>query len=62
VEKCVITDEDGFSTSFQVDQYRRHCLINGLDDIDVTLQYEEQIARYEDNVPSYYRVSSAVSR
>lgn len=62
LEKCVITDEDGFSTSFQVDQYRRHCLINGLDDIDVTLQYEEQIARYEDNVPSYYRVSSAVSR
>jgi 3-isopropylmalate/(R)-2-methylmalate dehydratase small subunit len=62
LEKCVITDEDGFSTLFQVGEYRRHCLINGLDDIDVTLQYEEQIARYEETVPAYYRVSSAVSR
>lgn len=62
LERCVVTDEDGFSTSFQVDEYRRHCLINGLDDIDVTLQYEELIARYEEKVPAYYRVDTAVSR
>jgi 3-isopropylmalate/(R)-2-methylmalate dehydratase small subunit len=62
LERCVVTDEDGFSTSFQVDEYRHHCLINGLDDIDVTLQYEELIARYEEKVPAYYRVDTAVSR
>jgi len=62
LEKCVVTDEDGLSIPFQVDEYRRHCLINGLDDIDMTLQYEEQIARYEETLPAYYRVSSAVSR
>lgn len=62
LERFVVTDEDGFSTSFQVDEYRRHCLINGLDDIDVTLQYEELIARYEEKVPAYYRVNTAVSR
>ena len=32
---------------FDVDGFRRHCLINGLDDIGLTMQQESAIARYE---------------
>lgn len=42
-----ITDEYGLSVGFEVDEFRRHCLLNGLDDIGLTLQYEADIARYE---------------
>lgn len=42
-----ISDEQGLSVAFEVDEFRRHCLLNGLDDIGLTLQYEADIARYE---------------
>ncbi|KAL9098998.1 MAG: hypothetical protein Q9163_005442 [Psora crenata] len=32
---------------FTVEQFRRHCLINGLDDIGITMQMEEKIQRFE---------------
>jgi 3-isopropylmalate/(R)-2-methylmalate dehydratase small subunit len=35
------------SVTFQIDPFRRHCLLNGLDDIGLTLQHEDQIAAYE---------------
>lgn len=47
LEKCVITDEHGLSVGFAVDEFRRHCLLNGLDDIGLTLQHEDKIAAYE---------------
>jgi 3-isopropylmalate dehydratase small subunit len=31
----------------EVDGFRRHCLLNGLDDIGLTLQYEEKISEFE---------------
>ena len=37
---CRITDSQGLSLSFTVDESRRHCLLNGLDDIALTLQHE----------------------
>ena len=42
-----ISDADGGSISFEVDEFRRHSLLNGLDDIGLTLQYEDKIAAYE---------------
>ena len=39
-------DED-VSISFEIDPARRHNLLNGLDDIGLTLQFEERIAAYE---------------
>jgi 3-isopropylmalate/(R)-2-methylmalate dehydratase small subunit len=42
-----IRDDSGLEYSFEVDEYRRYCLLNGLDDIGITLQYEEKIAAYE---------------
>ncbi|MBL8184434.1 MAG: 3-isopropylmalate dehydratase small subunit [Blastocatellia bacterium] len=42
-----VTDDTGIAAVFDVDQFRRHCLINGLDDIGLTLQHEKSIAEYE---------------
>ena len=42
-----ITDEFGFRRTFTVDPSRRHNLLNGLDDIAETLQYEDKITQYE---------------
>jgi 3-isopropylmalate/(R)-2-methylmalate dehydratase small subunit len=47
LESCTITDDDGLRLSFQIDEFRRHALLNGLDDIDLTLQQEDKIAAYE---------------
>jgi len=32
---------------FQIDEFTRHCLLEGLDDIGLTLQHESDIAAYE---------------
>jgi 3-isopropylmalate/(R)-2-methylmalate dehydratase small subunit len=47
LENRTITDGYDLSLEFQVDDFRRHCLLNGLDDIALTLQHEEKIAAYE---------------
>jgi 3-isopropylmalate/(R)-2-methylmalate dehydratase small subunit len=47
LEKCAITDAEGFSALFVIDEFVRHCLLNGLDDIGLTLQHEPKIAEYE---------------
>jgi len=41
--------------SFEIDEFRRHCLLNGLDNIGLTLQHEDKIAAYEDNIPSFMK-------
>jgi 3-isopropylmalate/(R)-2-methylmalate dehydratase small subunit len=43
-----VTTPAGASFSFEVDAFRKHCLLNGLDDIGVTLESEEQIKAYEE--------------
>lgn len=43
----VIVDEAGQSISFEVNEFRKHCLINGLDDIGLTLQDADKIKEYE---------------
>ncbi|WP_232696419.1 3-isopropylmalate dehydratase small subunit [Brevibacillus daliensis] len=47
LERQVVEDNQGLSYSFEVDEYRRYCLLNGLDDIGITLQQEDKIAAYE---------------
>ena len=47
LEACEIRDDSGRVIPFTVDSYRRTCLLEGLDDIGVTLQYEDAIAAYE---------------
>jgi 3-isopropylmalate/(R)-2-methylmalate dehydratase small subunit len=47
LEHQKVFDDSGFSESFQIDDFRRHCLLHGLDDIALTLQNEEKISAYE---------------
>ncbi|MEZ6134725.1 MAG: 3-isopropylmalate dehydratase small subunit [Pirellulaceae bacterium] len=47
LETCFITDSHGLSLEFEVQPFRRHCLLNGLDDIALTLENEEKITAYE---------------
>jgi len=47
LERCKVRDEYGFSASFQIDDFVRHCLLEGLDDIGLTLQHESAIVAYE---------------
>jgi 3-isopropylmalate/(R)-2-methylmalate dehydratase small subunit len=47
LERSVVTDASGFSASFEMDDFQRHCLMEGLDDIGLTLQYEPQVSTYE---------------
>ena len=44
---CRVTDGQGLSLPFEVDESRRHCLLNGLDDIALTLQHADKIAAFE---------------
>lgn len=52
LEKGAITDDFGLSLKFEIDAFRRHCLLNGLDDIGLTLEYEAEIATYEQAHPA----------
>ncbi|MEQ8849598.1 3-isopropylmalate dehydratase small subunit [Botrimarina sp.] len=48
LEAQTLTDEHGFSASFEVDPFRKHCLLNGLDDIGLTLEHEDKISAFEE--------------
>ena len=47
LESCRITDDFRLALPFEVDAFRRQCLLEGLDDIDLTLAQEDRIAAYE---------------
>jgi 3-isopropylmalate/(R)-2-methylmalate dehydratase small subunit len=47
LESQTIHDHHGLTVSFEVDGFRRHCLLHGLDDIGLTLEHEDKIAAYE---------------
>ena len=51
LERCEVRDEQGFRAKFPIDDFVRHCLLNGLDDIGLTLQHEAEIAAYESRHP-----------
>ena len=42
-----ITTPDGDSIAFEVDAFRKHCLLEGLDDIGLTLQHDSEIDDFE---------------
>jgi 3-isopropylmalate/(R)-2-methylmalate dehydratase small subunit len=51
LEQCEVRDEQGFHAKFPIDAFVRHCLLNGLDDIGLTLQHDSEIAAYEKRHP-----------
>ncbi len=47
LEAQEITRPDGSTIHFEVDAFRKHCLMNGLDDIGLTLEKKKSISGYE---------------
>ena len=47
LESQEITRPDGETIPFDIDSHRKHCLLNGLDDIGLTMQKDERISTYE---------------
>jgi 3-isopropylmalate/(R)-2-methylmalate dehydratase small subunit len=47
LENNEIRDDEALVTTFEVDDFRRHCLLEGMDDIAMTLEHEPAIAAYE---------------
>jgi len=48
LENQEIRGPDGGVVKFEIDSFRKHCLLNGLDDISLTQQKSAKIASYED--------------
>lgn len=46
---------NGKTYHFEIDDFRRDCLLNGLDNIGLTLQHEAKIAEYEAKIPSFLK-------
>ncbi|WP_044892932.1 3-isopropylmalate dehydratase small subunit [Bacillus alveayuensis] len=47
LEKQLVTDDEGFSFSFDIDHHWKEMLLNGRDEIAFTLLYEDDIQQYE---------------
>jgi 3-isopropylmalate/(R)-2-methylmalate dehydratase small subunit len=54
-----VTDSQGFDSDFTVDEFRKYCLLNGLDDIGLTLQHADKISAFEKMRPSWANLQSA---
>ncbi|MGH2460789.1 MAG: 3-isopropylmalate dehydratase small subunit [Chloroflexota bacterium] len=60
LERNLVEDDQGLSVPFEVASFRRHCLLNGLDDVGLTLQHESDIADYEANRPGWRPIAVGV--
>ena len=55
LENKIVSDRSGFSAGFEIGDFQRNCLLEGLDDIGLTLQHEDAIASYEQRRPTWMR-------
>ena len=44
---CIWDDDEEIVLTFAIEEFRRYCLLEGLDDIGLTVQHEDEIAAYE---------------
>ncbi|WP_263408363.1 3-isopropylmalate dehydratase small subunit [Terriglobus tenax] len=47
LEAQTVTDAQGFKASFEIDPFRKYCLLNGLDDIGLTLRHVAELDKFE---------------
>ena len=47
LEAETVTDDQGFNAHFDIDPFRKYCLLNGLDDIGLTLRHEHALDHFE---------------
>jgi 3-isopropylmalate/(R)-2-methylmalate dehydratase small subunit len=52
LESCLVSDDSRFTASFTMDEFVRHCLLEGLDDIGLSIQHEAAITTYEKELDS----------
>jgi len=57
LEGQTVTDDFGWSARFEIDPFQKKCLLEGLDDIALTLAHEKEIAGYESKHPVAYRAA-----
>ena len=48
LDRRTVFDDDGWSVPFEVDAFRRDCLLRGLDEIDLTLTHMDEIRAFEE--------------
>jgi 3-isopropylmalate/(R)-2-methylmalate dehydratase small subunit len=53
LEAQVVVRPNGTKIPFEVDPFRKHCLLNGLDDIGLTLEHTAAIDAYEAKIPAW---------
>lgn len=59
LERRIVEDSQGFYATFEIDDFQRYCLLEGLDDIDLTLQHGAEIAGYETRQPAWQRLAAS---
>lgn len=55
LENRLVSDEGGLRAHFEIGEFQRYCLLEGLDDIGLTLKYKSQIAAFEQTRPAWMR-------
>jgi 3-isopropylmalate/(R)-2-methylmalate dehydratase small subunit len=55
LERRVVTDSENFFASFSIDDFQRECLMEGLDDVALTLRHEADIMAYEGQLQRWIR-------
>ncbi len=60
LETQVVSDDSGLRYSFQIDPFRRECLLNGWDDIGLSLRFERDIAAFEKANPRHAMMYESV--
>ena len=53
LERSEVRDTHGFSAAFKLDEFRRQCLLEGLDDIGLTLKHDSFIKQFEQRRPTW---------
>jgi 3-isopropylmalate/(R)-2-methylmalate dehydratase small subunit len=53
LEKKRVSDDRGFTASFEISEFQRYCLLEGLDDIALTLRHEADISWFEKQRPAW---------
>jgi 3-isopropylmalate/(R)-2-methylmalate dehydratase small subunit len=55
LELKTVSDPNDFSASFEIGDFQRYCLLEGLDDIALTLKHEPEITAFEQQRPAWMR-------
>jgi 3-isopropylmalate/(R)-2-methylmalate dehydratase small subunit len=55
LESKTISDAHGFAATFEIGDFQRYCLLEGLDDIGLTLKHETDVDSYEQHRPAWMR-------